>query len=314
MRCSPSSRRLSPLLRLGPCEFVGQAKVEHLKLIDIVTRAAIPEPWAEGEKIPWNEPGFSARMLKEHLSQAHDAASRRFEIIDRHVAWIHHHVLGGHSARVLDLGCGPGLYSNRLARLGHTCVGIDFGPASIAYAQEEAATDGLACTFQLADIREADYGQGYDLAMLIYGEMNVFRPGDIRAILDKAARALVPGGVLLLEPQSYVGIEREARSGRSWYATPSGLFSDSPHLVLTENSWNAERAVGSTRHIVVDADSGEVTWVAMSNRAYTNEGFRDLLRESGFDDVAFYPSLTGDAAEGDELLVVTARTKGGARL
>lgn len=285
-----------------------------MNLIDIVARAAVPEPWAEGEKIPWNEPGFSARMLKEHLSQAHDAASRRFEIIDRHVAWIHHHVLGGHSTRVLDLGCGPGLYSNRLARLGHTCVGFDFGPASIAYAQEEAARDGLACTFRLADIRAADYGEGYDLAMLIYGEMNVFRPADIRTILNQAARALAPGGVLLLEPQSYVGIEREARSGPSWYATSSGLFSDSPHLVLTENSWNAERAVGTTRHIVVDADSGEVTWVAMSNQAYTNESFRDLLRESGFGDVAFYPSLTGEAAEGDELLVVTARAKGGAYL
>ena len=41
-------------------------------------------------------------------------------------------------ARVLDLGCGPGLYTTRLAKLGHTCVGIDFSPASIAYAKAEA--------------------------------------------------------------------------------------------------------------------------------------------------------------------------------
>ncbi len=285
-----------------------------MNLIDIVTCAAVPEPWAEGEKIPWDEPGFSARMLKEHLSQAHDAASRRFEIIDRHVAWIHHHVLGGHSTRVLDLGCGPGLYSNRLARLGHTCVGFDFGPASIAYAQEEAARDGLACTFRLADIRAADYGEGYDLAMLIYGEMNVFRPVDIRTILNKAARALIPGWRATPRATELRGHRAGGKVRPSWYATSSGLFSDSPHLVLTENSWNAEQAVGTTRHIVVDADSGEVTWVAMSNQAYTNESFRDLLRESGFDDVAFYPSLTGEAAEGDELLVVTARTKGGAYL
>jgi len=47
-----------------------------------------PAPWSEGDNIPWNEPGFSQRMLKEHLSQAHDLANHRFETIDRHVAWI----------------------------------------------------------------------------------------------------------------------------------------------------------------------------------------------------------------------------------
>ncbi len=64
-----------------------------MELIDIVRRQSAPRPWAEGEKIPWNDPDFSRRMLKEHLSQAHDAASRRFEIIDEHVEWIHNQVL-----------------------------------------------------------------------------------------------------------------------------------------------------------------------------------------------------------------------------
>lgn len=72
--------------------------------------------------------------------------------------------------------CGPGLYSTRLARLGHTCVGIDFSPASIRYARETAEREELACTFRHEDIRSADYGSGYNLAMLIFGEINVFCP------------------------------------------------------------------------------------------------------------------------------------------
>ena len=109
-----------------------------MNLIDIIHRPANPVPYSEGEKIPWNDPVFSARMLREHLSQAHDAASRRFETIDKHVAWIHRTILAGRPAKILDLGCGPGLYASRLARLGHTCAGIDFSPASIAYAREQA--------------------------------------------------------------------------------------------------------------------------------------------------------------------------------
>ena len=281
-----------------------------MKLIDIVNRTPAPEPWAEGEKIPWNEPGFSARMLREHLSQAHDAASRRFAIIDRHVAWIHEYVLGGHPTHVLDLGCGPGLYASRLARLGHTCTGIDFGPASIAYAREEAERESLNCTYQLADLREAEFGEGYGLAMLIFGEMNTFPPGDIRKILGKVHAALAPGGVLLLEPHTFAEVEREGKRARSWYSSASGLFSADPHVVLTESIWDADRAVTTNRNIVIDAASGEVSWYPESMQAYTDDGYRGLLSECGFGDVTFYPSLTGEPNEGDYGLFAIVATRG----
>lgn len=87
--------------------------------------------WNGTYRIPWDDPDFSRRMLAEHLSQDHDLASRRSEWIDKQVAWIHEHLLGATPSRILDLGCGPGFYSHRLATLGHDCRGIDFGPASI---------------------------------------------------------------------------------------------------------------------------------------------------------------------------------------
>jgi 2-polyprenyl-3-methyl-5-hydroxy-6-metoxy-1,4-benzoquinol methylase len=99
-----------------------------VNLLDIVARNPAPEPWAEGEGIPWSDPDFSRRMLKGHLTEAHDRASPRSERIGRHV-WIHEVILSSQPSRVLDIACGPGLYSSRLARLGHECTGIDFGPA-----------------------------------------------------------------------------------------------------------------------------------------------------------------------------------------
>ena len=120
-----------------------------MRLLDLVHRTPVPAPWTEGEKIPWNDPGFSPRMLLEHLSQAHDAASRRFERIDAHVTWIHNELLNGRCRKVLDLCCGPGLYTSRLARLGHECTGIDFAPASIAYARRTAHGEGIALAVRL---------------------------------------------------------------------------------------------------------------------------------------------------------------------
>jgi SAM-dependent methyltransferase len=280
-----------------------------LKLLDIVRRQCVPKPWAEGEKIPWNDPDFSRRMLNEHLSQEHDAASRRFQIIDSHVKWIHDQVLKGAPTRILDLGCGPGLYSNRLARLGHRCVGIDFSPASIAHARERAEEAGLACTYIQRDIRTADYGDEYGLVMLIFGEFNVFRPEEAKGILEKAYRALVPNGFLLLEPHTFEAVVKIGQEPSSWYSAEKGLFSDEPYLCLQEGFWDAEESVAIERYYIIDGATGAVTRHSASTQAYTNEEYRSLLAECGFGEVVFYPSLGGSAGspEGDLMAVLSKK-------
>ncbi len=278
--------------------------------MDIVQRQDPPEPWAEGEKIPWNDPGFSARMLKEHLSQAHDAASRRFELIDGHVSWIHKTVLAGKPARILDLGCGPGLYAGRLARMGHECVGIDFSPASIAYAGGNARAENLNCTYLQQDIRLADYGAGYGLVMQIFGELNVFTPDDARKILTKARNALGEGGLILLEPHTFEAVRTIGRQPRSWYSSGSGLFSDRPHLYLHESFWNDELRVTTERYFVVDAASGDVTRHAASMQAYTDEEYRSLLADCGFGGAIFYDSLGGSKGKARrDLFAIVAKKK-----
>ena len=266
-----------------------------MKIIDLIHRKSVPGPWAEGEKIPWNDPEFSRRMLDEHLSQEHDAASRRFETIDRHVRWIHDQVLQGKPTRILDLGCGPGLYTHRLAKLGHRCVGIDFSPASIAYAKEHTGAEGPECTYIQEDIRSADFGGGYGLVMLIFGEFNVFRATEAGEILKKACRALVPGGFLLLEPHSFETVVEIGEQPRSWYSAEKGLFSDKPHLCLQENFWDSKSKVAIQRYYVVDAATGEAGLHSSSMQAYTDEEYRSLLAECGFGEAMIYPSLGGNA-------------------
>jgi SAM-dependent methyltransferase len=277
--------------------------------MDIIHRQSVPKPWAEGEKIPWNDPDFSSRMLDEHLSQEHDAASRRFEIIDKHVDWIHDRVLKGNPTRILDLGCGPGLYTSRLAKLGHRCVGIDFSPASIAYAKEQAGEAGLDCTYIHQDIRTADYGDEYGLVMSIFGEFNVFRPGEARAILEKTWRVLVPNGFLLFEPHPFDAVVKIGERPSSWYSAEKGLFSAEPHLYLQENFWDTEHNVTIQRYYIVDAATGEVTRYSSSMQAYTDEEYRSLLAECGFGQVEFYPSLSGSEGDSEEYLVAILAQK-----
>ena len=274
-----------------------------MNLTEIIRRASPPEPWAEGDNLPWNEPEFSARMLAEHLSQAHDAASRRSETVDRHVAWIYGHVLGGKPARVLDLGCGPGLYTSRLARLGCECVGVDWAPAAITYAREAAARDALACRYLQQDVRSADYGAGFDLAMMLFGEFNVFSPEDVRRILRKARAALREGGTLLLEPHTMEGVRQIGLASPAWSAHPTGLFSERPHLLLQESHWRPEHRIAVMRWYVVDAETAAVARYSASYQAYADGEYVALLRECGFADARFFPSLTGKPDGGTEGLM-----------
>jgi SAM-dependent methyltransferase len=279
-----------------------------MNLAGLVNRAPAPAPWAEGDNIPWHDPGFSARMLKEHLSQAHDAASRRADKIDRQVEWIHRSLLRSQPTRILDLGCGPGLYATRLAALGHACYGVDYSPASISHALRLAEERSLDCHFQLADIRAAEYGAGYGLAMLIYGEFNVFSPADARLILRKARAALAPGGLLLLEPNLPGAVEGMAAPARSWYTQQSGLFSDRPYVCLEETLWDKASRTTTTRFYIVGAGHGEVTRYAQTMQEYSREEYAAVLAECGFGEIAFHPSLIGeDDPSQSELIAITAR-------
>jgi SAM-dependent methyltransferase len=280
--------------------------MEKIVLIDVVHREMVPKPWEEGEKIPWHDPDFSRRMLKEHLSQKRDAASRRTPTIKKHVAWIHKHVLDANPSRVLDLGCGPGFYTSRLAALGHACHGIDFSPASIEYAVKHIREK---CTYTLGDIRTTDYGSGYDLVMFIFGEFNVFKPQDAESILTKASAALKPGGQLLLEVITFDAVYETGNQPATWYTAENDLFADVPHLCLMESFWDDERSVAMERFYIVNMDSAVVTRYAISTQAYSEKQIQEMLRRNGFDEISMYPSLTGkpNPTQGEMFVIVAQK-------
>lgn len=284
-------------------------RISTLQLIDLIERKIPPEPWVEGEKIPWHEAGFSQRMLMEHLSQEHDAASRRAVIIDRHVEWIHNRVLAGKPAKILELGCGPGLYTSRLAQLGHRCVGIDYGPASIAYARQQAQDQGLDCEYIEADIRLTDYGEGYELVMMVHGELNVFRPAEIRDLLLRGLAGLQPGGHLLAEVHTLATVQATGESGSRWYSSPGGLFSERPHICLQEAYWDARAKVSTERYHIVDAESGSIQRYAASMQGFSEEEYLALFVDCGYREAKIYPAMTGEPAEGESPYIVLVAQK-----
>jgi SAM-dependent methyltransferase len=237
--------------------------------------------WDGSYKIPWDEPEFSRRMLNEHLSQDHDLASRSLGWIERQVHWIHEQITNQEPSTILDLGCGPGLYSHQLVRLGHHCLGIDFGPASIEYARVHNPHSSR-CEFVLGDIRDVAFGGPYDLAMILYGELNVFSPADALKVLRKAQASLASRGQLIVEVQAPSAIERMGRSEPSEQESEAGLFSDRPHRCRTENQWLPEQKVAIQTFSITEVNGGEKRVYRNTTKAWSDNDLVKLLTDAGF--------------------------------
>lgn len=279
-----------------------------MTLLDLV-KANTPRPklWDGAYKIPWDEPGFSRRMLQMHLAQDHDWASRPFATIDDHVRFIHERMAERKPGRILDLGCGPGLYSFRLATLGHECMGIDFSPASIDYANKHNPLPEK-CRFELGDLRRSEFGDRYDIALMIYGEFNAFSETEITDILGRACRALKPGGRMLIEAHTPEEIERIGRTGNNWYSADAGLFSEQPHVCLIENAWHQSEYTAESTFYVIDTATAGVAMYRNTLLQHTIEDYRELLTVAGFSEGEVTAAWSeGSPQPEDQLLLVAGR-------
>lgn len=250
-----------------------------------------PDPatlWDGKYKIPWDEPDFSYRMLKEHLFQEHDLASRKLDMILKQVQWIHKNIANSVPGRLLDIGCGPGLYIEQFLKLEYDCCGIDFSPASIEYAKENI---GDKAQFIKEDVRFADFGTDYEIAMMLFGELNVFSPNECKQILKKTYDSLLPGGKLLIELQKFEAVQRFGKSQNTWYKSGpglQGLFSDKPHICLIENHWFADEQTALQLFHIIDVISNNIKQYRSTTKAWPTDEFQNLLADAGFVDVVIH--------------------------
>ena len=99
----------------------------------------------------WTDEHTSGRMLSFHLDGVSDLASRNAAFVNRSAEWIAARFNIGRDSRIADFGCGPGLYTTRLARHQARVTGIDFSKRSIAYAMEVARREQMDIHYVNAD-------------------------------------------------------------------------------------------------------------------------------------------------------------------
>ena len=98
--------------------------------------------------------------------------------------------------RILDIGCGGGLLSEPMARLGAQVVGADAAEKNVAIARHHAAQSGLTVDYIHAAAEDlAAWGERFDLIL----NMEVIEHvADTDSFLQACATLLHPGGAMVV--------------------------------------------------------------------------------------------------------------------
>jgi 2-polyprenyl-6-hydroxyphenyl methylase/3-demethylubiquinone-9 3-methyltransferase len=109
--------------------------------------------------------------------------------------------------RLLDIGCGGGLISEPLARLGASVAGIDASEKNVAVAALHARENGLAIDYRCASAEDlAAAGESFDAVLALEIIEHV---ADVTSFVTACAKLVRPGGAAVFStlnrtPQSYL--------------------------------------------------------------------------------------------------------------
>jgi len=97
---------------------------------------------------------------------------------------------------ILDIGCGGGLLSEPLARLGAKVTGLDAGERNIAIAKRHADLGGLAIDYRAGAAEDlAAMGHRFDVVLAMEVVEHVADPA---GFMGAAAALVAPGGLLIV--------------------------------------------------------------------------------------------------------------------
>ena len=121
--------------------------------------------------------------------------------------------------RVLDVGCGQGRDAVFIARRGHSVVAVDLSPHGVRDVNAMAKAEGLDITGQVADLRDYQPDQTFDV-VLIDRTLHMLSEPDRLAALARLVASLRPNGWLLIADEvpnmaGFLGVIKD--TGLVWH-------------------------------------------------------------------------------------------------
>ncbi|MGN1022294.1 MAG: class I SAM-dependent DNA methyltransferase [Lachnospiraceae bacterium] len=219
---------------------------------------------------------------------------------------------------LVDLGCGTGQMTRRMADFGYDCIGVDLSEEMLSVAENEETAHQRNILYLNQDMRDLDlYGCVGQVISCCDSVNYLVTEEDMEAMLGRVEKALLPGGLLIFD-----------------FNTLHKYRDTMGEKTITENRVN-ESFVWENRFLekAEDEDGGVLTNINVCDvtfyirqgpselfrryveehwqRGWTLEEIRALLEKTGFEILeAVDDDTDAPAGENSERVVITARKKG----
>jgi len=142
--------------------------------------------------------------------------------------------------RAIDIGCGAGLLTEPLARLGAQVTGIDAAPENVAVAKLHAGKQGLSIDYRQGGV-EVVAGEAFDLVTSMEVIEHVADPA---AFVAGLAGLLAPGGLMILSTPNRTPLSKLAliTVGEGFGMVPKGTHDWRKFLTPDELTAHVEAA------------------------------------------------------------------------
>ena len=192
----------------------------------------------------WADEHTSKMMLQFHLNESIDVSSRNIKFIERSIDWIYSHFQITNTTCICDFGCGPGLYTNRLAERGTKVTGIDFSGRSIDYAKKVAEEKKLEIEYINYNYLDFETDKRFDLITMIMCDYCALSPGQRQSLLQKFNGLLNPNGKILLDVYTLEAFEQRAEQAMYEINLLNGFWSPEKYYgFLNTFKYNDEKIV-----------------------------------------------------------------------
>lgn len=209
---------------------------------------------------------------------------------DEWVQWIQQYIKP--NAAIIDVGCGTGEISLRLAEKGHKVTGIDLSEEMLAFAQQKAQAKNQSIQFLHQDMREVTgFEQAFQAAVICCDSLNYLKnENDVKKTFKNMFQLLEADGVLLFDVHTPYKME-EVFPG-STYADQDEEIS---YIWQSDKGDDVYSVIHDLSFFVKDGDMYQRYDETHEQRTFPFETYAAFLESAGFEQIEVTADFTNEA-------------------
>lgn len=239
----------------------------------------------------WTDDHTSQQMLQYHLNESIDVSSRNIAFINRSVEWIAEYFKINKETRTIDFGCGPGLYTIRLAKKGANVTGIDFSKRSIEYARNAARERGLEINYVHQNYLTFESNEKFDLITMIMCDFCALSPQQRSKLLQKFHKLLKPNGSVLLDVYTLEAFAQREEQSLYEINSQNGFWSPEKYYGFQNTFKYEQEKVILDKYTIIRKNRTRVVYNWL--QYFSQEMLRSEVESSGFKIEKFYGDVAG---------------------